>query len=182
MAKLTSSATREERVLLIAFVDLTGFALQCSRIADREVADTVDALYQRVGAAVTGAGGEVVKFIGDAALMVFTEDDVDRAVTALLALKDEVDGWLAGRGWPCHLQVKAHVGTVIAGPFGGAGDQRFDVIGKNVNLAAMLESTGVALSAEAFARLGPATAARFKAHSGPVTYGRVEDLPRFRRR
>ena len=66
-------------------------------------------------------------------------------------------------------------GTVVAGPFGRDGDKRYDVIGKTVNVAATLDATGVALSVAAFRKLGPALRRRFKKHTPPVTYIRLED-------
>jgi len=56
------------------------------------------------------------------------------------------------------MMVKAHFGSAIAGPFGAAATRRFDVIGKAVNAAAMLDSTGVALSADAFSQAEPGAA------------------------
>lgn len=100
----------------------------------------------------------------------------------LLDLKLEIDRYLASRGWDCRTTVKAHVGSVIAGPYGPPADRRFDVIGKTVNTAAMLEASGVALSAEAFRKLSPAVRRRFKKHTWPITYIRVEDPHKFRRR
>jgi class 3 adenylate cyclase len=82
---------------------------------------------------------------------------------------------MAQRGWECRLMVKAHFGTVVTGPFGAAGDKRHDVIGKAVNVAAALDATGVALSVAAFRKLGPGLRRRFKKHTPPVTYIRVED-------
>jgi class 3 adenylate cyclase len=108
-------------------------------------------------------------------LVVFDEAHVDLGVEALLALKDAVDAAMARRGWECRLVVKAHFGTVISGPFGEAGDKRYDVIGKTVNTAAALEGRGVALSVSAFRKLGPALRRRFKKHTPPITYIRLED-------
>src|SRR5688572_178858 len=53
--------------------------------------------------------------------------DAHRGVEALLALKDSVDDLMLRRGWECRLIAKVHFGTVIAGPFGAAGDKRPDV-------------------------------------------------------
>ena len=175
-------SSRAEVDAVIAFADLTGFSAQAARVSDVEVADTLDGFYERVGARIAGAGGTVVKFIGDAALAVFASDDADRAVAALLDLKEEADAYFAELGWPCRLHIKVHRGEVIAGPFGVAGDKRFDVIGKQVNTCAMLDSTGVALSVEAFRALSPALRQRFKKHTWPVTYIRTDDPHRFRRR
>lgn len=173
---------RQECALVIAFVDLMGYAAQCARVSDREVADVIDGYYEVVADRVGGTGGRVVKFMGDGALVVYDAADVDRAVGALLSLADDVHRHLSARGWPCHATIKIHLGHVVAGPYGARDDKRFDVIGQAVNTAAMLETTGVTLSAEAFAALSPATAARFKPHAAPVTYVRQGDTPRFRRR
>lgn len=161
--------------ILIAFVDLTRFAAHSEGLDDFELATTVDAYYERVHAVVHAAGGRVVKYIGDAALLAFPADGVDAGVLALIDLKQTIDGFMADRGWPCRLNVKAHFGTVAAGSFGARGDKRFDVLGKAVNTAARLDSTGIALSAEAFRKLTPETRKRFKKHTPPVTYIRHED-------
>ena len=169
------SEARYETPQLIVFVDLTRFAAQSQRVDDVEIADALDAFYEQVGATVQGAGGRVVKCMGDAVLIAFDEVHVDRGVESLLSLKQAVDQSMARRGWECRLVVKAHFGTVVAGPFGRAGDKRSDVIGKTVNVAATLEASGVALSVAAFRKLDPALRRRFKKHTPPVTYIRLGD-------
>jgi class 3 adenylate cyclase len=169
------SETRSEISLLVVFADLSRFGVQSQRVGDAEVAESLEAFYEQVGASVALAGGRVVKCLGDAVLLVFDEAHVDRGVETLLALKDAVDRAMARRGWECRLLVKAHFGAVIAGPFGPAGDQRWDVLGKTVNTAAALPATGIALSVAAFRKLGPALRRRFKKHTPPVTYIRLED-------
>jgi class 3 adenylate cyclase len=175
-----NSASRAPVSLLIAFLDLSRFSAQTRRLDDAALAEVVDEFYERVAAAVTGAGGRVVKFMGDAALVVFPADHADDGVGMLLGLKGEIDDWLASIGWECRLAVRAHVGTVMAGAYGGAGDKRFDVIGSEVNTAAMLEGGGVSLSVAAFRQLGRELRTRFKKHTAPVTYIRVEDPHRLR--
>jgi hypothetical protein len=49
------------------------------------------------------------------------------------------------------------------------------VLGKAVNVTATLEGAGVTLSAEAFRKLAPELRARFKKHTAPITYIRLED-------
>ncbi len=171
---------RSETSLLVIFVDLTRFASQSQRVGDVELADGIDAYYEQVGASVQDAGGRLVKFVGDGVLIVFAEDQVDRGVEMLLALKEAVDRSMAARGWECRLIAKAHFGTAVAGPFGSAGDKRHDVIGKVVNTAALLDSSGVTLSVAAFRKLSPPLRRRFKKHTPPVTYIRAEDPRRFR--
>lgn len=166
--------------LLIAFVDLNRFSAQSRHVDDVDLAEVIDAYYERVAARVTAGGGRVVKFMGDGALAVFPEGGVDAGVSALLALKEEIDAWMDSLGWECRLTARAHVGTVIAGPFGGADDKRFDVIGREVNTAAVLDHAGLSLSVAAFRRLSPALRGRFKKHTAPITYIRTEDPHRLR--
>ena len=174
----TAFTARGEHPLVVAFLDLKGFAAQSTRVPDGELAERIEGYYSIVAARTGAAGGHVVKFIGDGALVVFHREAADIAVETLLALKTELDDWLAGLGWDCRLTIKVHVGDVIAGPFNG----QFDVIGREVNAAAMLDSTGVALSVAAFRALGPELRARFRKHTPPVTYIRHEDPRRFRYR
>jgi len=169
---------RAEMRLLISFVDLTRFSAQSRRLGDREIADVMDAMYRRVGAAITAAGGRVVKFIGDASLIVFREEEADPGVVALLDLKAELDDYFHGLGWECRAVVKIHVGSAVAGPYGLTGT--FDVLGNDVNTCAMLQSPGVALSVEAFRSLSPELRQRFKKHTPPVCYIRTEDPRPFR--
>ena len=166
---------RTEVPLLIAFVDLTRFMVQSQRVTDLELADTLDAFYECVAVPVEKSGGRVVKFLGDAALVVFPEDALDRGVEALLQMKDAVDDLMESRRWECRLTVKVHFGTAVAGSYGAAGAKRFDVIGKAVNTAATLEGSGVTLSVTAFRKLGPELRRRFRKHTPPVTYIRHED-------
>ena len=182
MVTAASLTSRAEVSLLVAFIDLSGYALQATRVPDDELATVVDGYYELVAAHITAANGRVVKFIGDGTLVVFELADADAGIIALLALKDDIDRYLSERGWGCRANIKAHVGPVIAGPYGAHDDKRFDVIGKTVNTAAMLDSAGVALSAEAFRKLAPSTRQRFKKHTWLTTYIRTEDPHRFRRR
>ena len=174
----TAYSVRGEQSLVVAFLDLTQFAAQSARVSDAELAERVDGYYARVAERVGAAGGHVIKFIGDGALVVFHRGAADVAVQTFLELKAELDDWLEQLGWPCRLHVKIHVGDVIVGPFNG----RLDVIGREVNAAAMLDSTGVALSVPAFRALGAEMRTRFRKHTPPVTYIRHEDPRRFRYR
>jgi adenylate cyclase len=174
------SEIRTEVSLLIAFVDLARFAAQSQRVDDFELANGVDSYYEHLGAAVLAAGGTIVKFVGDAALVVFPEAAVDQGVATILALKDSVDDLMTDMGWECRLTARVHFGSVIAGPFGVENAKRFDVLGKAVNTAATLGGPGVTLSVEAFRKLGRDLRTRFKKHTPPITYIRVEDPRHFR--
>jgi adenylate cyclase len=169
-----------ETPLLVAFVDLTRFMAQSQRVSDADIATTLDAYYERVAAITEAAGGRVIKFFGDGGLVVFSEDDIDRGVQALLDLKETIDSFMGERGWDCRLTIKANFGPVIAGPMGAADAKRYDIQGKTVNIASRLDGAGVTLSVEAFRKLSPELRRRFKKHTTSITYIRNEDQRRFR--
>jgi len=173
---IANSEGRAARELVIVFLDLSVYTQDARRTADDlRLADIVDGYYERVARRCVGAGGTVVKFIGDGALIVFPVDRADAAAGALFDLKSEVDEWLASLGWESRLVVKAHCGSVVAGLYGARDEKRFDVIGDEVNVAARLPTRSFALSAQAFRRLSPDTRKRFKKHTPPITYIPLED-------
>jgi len=168
---ISAPEARVATPLVVAFVDLSSFAADARRVCDEaRLADIVDAYYERLATAVQGAGGRVVKYMGDGALLAFPTERADDAVLALLAAKRDTDAWLAGERWDSRLVVKVHTGSVIAGPFGARDDKRFDVIGDAVNVAARLQTRSFAMSAETFRLLSPEARKAFKKHTPPITY------------
>ena len=144
---------------------------------DTEIADTLDAHYQRVSRAVHAAGGRVIKFIGDATMLVFPENAVDSGVSAIFDLMASEDRLMQQHGWECRLHAKAHFGTVVAGEFGANGDRRFDVFGKAVNATARLKGTApFMLSAEAHELLSQGLRQRFTRQPSGTTYGAETSL------
>jgi adenylate cyclase len=169
------SVSRNEAPYLIAFLTLNGFTAQSARVSDIELADVLDEYFAFATSAIENGGGRVVKFIGDGILAVFPPQSADSGVLGLLELKPITDQFFQRRQWNCRLIVRVHYGTVVSGPLGPGAHQRFDVIGRHVNVTAKLESAGVALSVEAFRQLGPMVRKRFKKHTPPITYIRAEE-------
>lgn len=170
--------------LLVAFTNLNRYTAQIAALEDLEVAHVMAAYYELVSARVTAAGGRVVKFIGDATLAVFPPERVDEGVLELLELQVAADRFFSERRWDCRLVARVHFGPVAAGLYRVGSETRYDVLGKTVNVAARLESSGLALSVEAFRQLSPAVRQRFKKHTPPITYIRQEDAhqPRWAKR
>ena len=155
-----AASLRTRSPMLIVFLDLGGYKAVCAERGDLEVADMIDDYYDRVSNAVQKAGGRVVKFIGDGALVVFADRSADAGVSMLLDLIPRVDAFMRERGWNCRLRAKVHFGDVVAGEFGSTGAARFDVMGREVNSTALMLTDGVAVSPAALARLSAKTRAR----------------------
>ena len=169
------TSAREQDELLIVFLDLARYSAFARAMPDREVAGLMDEFYGLVGAATEASGGRTVKFTGDGALLTWPVEDADRAIPALLELRTRVKAWAATRGWATELVVKAHAGSAVCGTFGPPACAQYDVIGSAVAIAASLETRTMALSADAFRKLGPETRKMFKKHTPPVVYIPAED-------
>jgi adenylate cyclase len=149
--------------LALAFMDLARFQIAARRVKDRELVEILEDYYARIVDGLKPAGGRVVKFMGDAALVVFAGDRASQAARALLMLKSDVDARLAKRKFSTPLVARVHSGEVLAGSLGPKGDKRYDVIGQGVNrAAAMRAGEGVSLSSDAFGKLDAKTQKLFK--------------------
>jgi len=175
MRSFTGIQAFQEMNLLVSFCDLKGFMRFCQGHSDLEISTFLDEFYELVGDIIEEAGGQVLKFLGDAALVVFAEEDVNRGVTALKKLQEQSDAWLQARNVPCRNIIKAHFGPVSCGPVGTRHNKQFDVFGLTVNTAATLPSYGLAITPQVFRQLDPDTRQLFKKHTPPVRYIPVDE-------
>jgi adenylate cyclase len=134
----------------IWFCDLRDFTRTSDSAPPREVVQMLDAYFDRVSTAITGHGGEVLKFVGDAVLAIFpvaAAGDAQRACRSALAAAKEAlvaidalsrERIAAGRG-ELHVGVALHLGQVMYGNIGARDRLDFTVISSSVNEASRLE-------------------------------------------
>jgi class 3 adenylate cyclase len=154
----------------VAFFDLSRISEWASSEEDSLVASFFQQFYCLAADHLKPAGATIVKFMGDAGLVVFPPESAEAAIFALCDLAAASRAAAAEFGLDTYLNVNVHVGPVLAGRFGPAGEARFDVIGKTVNIAARLGRRGVTLSAQAFRTLSADARRRFQKYAPPVTY------------
>ncbi len=156
--------------MLVSFADITNFARNSQRMSLQQLAEFVTEFYSIVDDTIESNGGQVLKFIGDAALIVFPEDKVVIGVKSLLTCKQRVDKWLNEQKSDSQLVVKAHFGELMHGSFRVMDRAVIDVIGESVNVSALLKSNGFAMTPQVFRKLDSNTRKLFKKHTPPVTY------------
>jgi class 3 adenylate cyclase len=150
--------------LVIAFIDLSRFQIASRRVKDDALVALLEEYYERITDGLKPAGGRVVKYMGDGALVVFPADRVSQAARALLMLKSDVDARMTKKKFPTALVVRVNVGDVMAGGLGPKGDKRYDVIGHAVNrTAALRPGESFALTGDAHEKLDAKTQKLFKA-------------------
>jgi class 3 adenylate cyclase len=155
---------------VVAFFDLDRFHRFTMEHEDSCLYELLFQYYILVGEIVEKAGGTIIKFIGDAGLVFFPIESADACVHAMLALKSKGDRWLKKHGADCEAVVRIHAGSVMLGPLGTELDKRLDIVGRTVNAAACLPSSGFAMSESVFAKLKPQTKKLFTKRSLEVTF------------
>ncbi len=127
-----------ERVhAVVGFCDLRGFTATSASSSPEDVTELLNHWFDHVATAVHATGGEILKFIGDAVLVVWPVDgdEGDACRRALATAQGLAARPLEGlRGG-----LALHVGEVAYGNIGAADRLDFTVIGAAVNLASRLE-------------------------------------------
>lgn len=146
----------------IWFSDLRDFTPLTESLPPKDLLAMLNAYFELVAAAVTARGGEILRFIGDAMLIVFPSASpiyiasvcdaaADAAVDAYAAV-DALNHRRRRAGEPeIRFGVGLHVGEVIYGNVGAPDRLDFTVMGAAVNRAARIESLTKDLGCRALA-------------------------------
>src|SRR4051812_31883870 len=123
---MASERAVERRVVTVLFADLVGFTSLSEQLDAEDVTLVQDAYFDAVRETVMRHGGQLEKFVGDAAMAVFgaprvRDEDAERAVRAGLALVAAVHRVGAGPGpAPGALRLRGGVAGGGAGERGGS--------------------------------------------------------------
>ena len=156
----TLAGAKDVSVLL---ADLQGFTSYSERHDAGEVAEMVNAYFERLVPLMERAGGEVHQIVGDELMVIFGKEGDDpehpaRAARAGLLLQAAAQEIAEGHvDWP-RFRVGVNSGEVHAGLVGGAtGHRKHGIVGDVVNLAARLQAEapvgGVLIGEGTFRRL-----------------------------
>lgn len=143
LASLAPSADAAQRKLVtILFADVSGFTAMSETMDAEEVRDTMNALWEKLDAAILKHGGRIDKHIGDALMAIFgvpaaKEDDPERAVLAALALQAELKAFAEKSGRDLKMRIGVNTGNALLGAVGS--NAEFTAMGDAVNLASRLE-------------------------------------------
>jgi adenylate cyclase len=140
---------------VIWFCDMRGFTSLADRMPAADVVETLDRFFEAVAGPIASYGGEILKFIGDAALAIFpvehhrTQEVCENAIaaaTAAVSLVDELNETRAPEA-PIGFGIALHLGDVMYGNIGAQNRLDFTVIGAAVNEVCRVEALSKSLDA-----------------------------------
>lgn len=129
----------------IMFCDVRGFTTLSEALPAHEMIQLMNEIFAIIGHASQERGGEILKFIGDAMLIIFRLDDHPRAeiARAMVETVEESRRELVRLGEVRSLGLGvgfgAHIGSVVYGNIGTPDRLDFTVMGPAVNLTSRLE-------------------------------------------
>lgn len=154
---------------VILFVDLVSYTAMSNSRSGTEVLKVLNAFYEIIDEAVVANYGEILKFIGDGALIIFpVVDDLTAlqaaAQNALSAVASARTGTEKYRGeTPIEFRASLHIGEIFYGNVGSQNRLDFTAVGPAVNLASRLLDHAATLNAKTVC------SDEFRAITGDVT-------------
>jgi len=136
----------EKLMATALFTDIKGFTALTEHMPGEAVAAMLNAYFSRMMDIVFANDGTLMKFIGDAAFVVWgapvkIEDHARRAVQTALRIEDELKDYDCGGIFPAlTTRVGIHTGLMVVGNLGSARRLDYTAVGDAVNLASRLES------------------------------------------
>jgi adenylate cyclase len=135
---------------VIWYADIRGFTPLSDTAPGPVVVELLNDIFEILTASLRERGGQVLKFIGDGMLAIFSFDEEDRAETCLRALDaaieamgkiDALNAARAAAGAPvASVDLALHLGEVLYGNVGATDRLDFTVIGPAINEAARIEA------------------------------------------
>ena len=113
MRKWESYQDGEIAQALVCFTDINGFAKASQSMSLPQMAAMLKEVAAITTRSIQKAGGRIVKYIGDSALLILPEEDLDCSVRALFTLKTELDQVLLGYNPPMRISFGLAYGKLI---------------------------------------------------------------------
>jgi class 3 adenylate cyclase/DNA-binding response OmpR family regulator len=177
--------------------DVRGYSAICEGAEPSELARQLNAHRAQMTRAITGAGGTLMQFVGDAVMGVFgaplpLDDHAARAVAAAQEMHAQQarlnERWQADGLRPFPLGIGVSTGTVAAALLGAEERVEYSVVGDSVNLAQRLQQLAaggeIVLSEATFERLASPPAlemlppTQVKGRASPVLAYRLAEQER----
>jgi len=157
----------KEAQLAILFLDMRGFTARTTGQLPYDVVFLLNRFFDAIVPAINSAGGTVDKYLGDGLLAVFELPTAQasaraglKAVRGIGEALETFNAKLVAEGAETvRIGLSLHLGTLVLGEIGAAGQAPRTLIGDSVNAASRLEAETKALGVEALVSLSVLRAA-----------------------
>jgi len=137
----------QERRLAILFLDMRGFTARTAGQLPYDVVFLLNRFFDAIVPPILAAGGSIDKYLGDGLMAVFETEDAQssaraalKAARGLSAALTDFNAELEREGVPpIRIGVGLHLGDLVLGEIGAAGNAPRTIIGDTVNTASRLE-------------------------------------------
>lgn len=155
--KRARSHQGKEAQLAVLFLDMRGFTARTDGQLPYDVVFLLNRFFDEIVPPINAAGGTVDKYMGDGLMAVFETDSAETSAKAALDATQGIGEALARfnakldseGSTPVAIGVGVHLGNVVLGEIGAAGQAPRTLIGDTVNIASRLESETKSLGVEA---------------------------------
>jgi class 3 adenylate cyclase len=146
---------QQRKQVTVLFADVSGFTALAEAMDAEDVSNLINALWQRLDAAILAQGGLIDKHIGDGVMALWGaetahEDDPERAVRAAIAMQQNIRESKPENRTPglppsanpdlnfrLSIRIGVNTGPVLLGAVGTLGE--FTAVGDTVNVASRLQ-------------------------------------------
>ncbi|MEP4247054.1 adenylate/guanylate cyclase domain-containing protein [Tateyamaria sp.] len=162
----------KEARLAVLFLDMRGFTARTDGQLPYDVVFLLNRFFDKIVPPILDAGGTVDKYMGDGLMAVFETDSPEtsaraglEAVVGIAQALEHFNATLSTEGSdPVSIGIGLHLGNVVLGEIGAAGQAPRTLIGDTVNTASRLESETKALGIQALVSLDTLEAAGIATH------------------
>ncbi len=131
----------QRKILTVCFTDIVGFTPISEKLSNRELTDWLNTYLNKMVAIAIRHGGALDKFIGDGIMFFFGDlNHEDPKTGALNCVKMVQEMIVAANEMNINIRGGINTGPCRVGNFGSENHMEYGVIGREVNLAARLES------------------------------------------
>lgn len=168
---MVPSSEYRERTLVMVLVDLARFTHAIAELGLRDTTALLDGFYRAAEEVVVGAGGRVVKFVGDGCLAAFEPSEVRAALDAVDDIASRVAQLGEERGLALEVGANVHMANVAEVSLGSGAVAELVGMGV-VHTFRMGGGPGVRISEPVYRKLPSAERSPWRKHQPPALYRR----------
>jgi class 3 adenylate cyclase len=140
---------------VIVFMDIHNFSIAANTLGKSQY-EFLQTVYEELGDVIVEHGGEILKYLGDAILCIFSAGSENQAVECALELRKTFSNVVGERYLSSEIELEVGIGSgeVGVGVFGHKSLRQRDVFGEEVNRAAMIgHHRGIAVTENVYDRI-----------------------------